>query len=90
MSSILRFFLFLALRFIYDKNSEIIDNYFIARKYDAYLVENILQIIIIGLILYEIFVMIRFAYKKDSAGLKVSALVFVFYILVDSRAIRFL
>lgn len=90
MSSILRFFLFLALRFICDKNSERIDNYLILRKYDSYLVENILQIIIIGLILYEIFVMVRFAYKKDSSGLKVSGLVFVFYILVDSHAIRFL
>lgn len=82
MSSIFRFYLFLAIIIIYDVNNSSIDEFFVQRKFDENNIKCIFLAIAMGLMLYEIFVMVRSYSKKDYVKMKVSCLVFVFLTII--------
>lgn len=82
MSSIFRFYLFLSIIIIYDVNNSSIDEFFAQREFDENYIKCIFPAIAMGLMLYEIFVMVRSYSKKDYVKMKVSCLVFVFLTLI--------
>lgn len=87
MSSIFRFYLFLTIIIICNVNNRIIEKLLAEREFDEKLIKYIFPAIAMGLMLYEIFVMVRSYSKKDYVKMKVSRLVFIFLMLIFLLAI---